>query len=76
MPSNITAKLYLGDILLCPDADINPTPDCVGRYGVSNSYVVNFESIIYNQQITYALFQSSLATTSYQQLYVYNSGLG
>lgn len=77
MPSNIEGKLYLGDILLCAGGG-GPTPvqECVGRYGVSNSCVVGFGSIIYNQYYNNALFESNVATTiSYKQLYVYSSGL-
>lgn len=71
MPSNIEGKLYLGDILLS-----GKTTQALGIYALSESFTVNFDSIIHDQYNNISDFNSVVALgASYNQLYVYNSGI-
>ena len=74
MPSNITGKLYLGDILLCGGDGV--IQECKGPYAPYNATCVfNFNSIIYNQYNNIDADTTTLSSISYKQLYIYNSGL-
>ncbi len=76
MPSNITDKLYLGDILLCGGAPVEQ--ECIGKYAISDILTVNYQSLSYNQ---YAMGQiDTIATVTspiiYNQYYAYTATTG
>jgi hypothetical protein len=76
MPSNIEAKLYLGDILICSSVSNNPLTQCKGPYApYVGSCVSNFDSITYQQYFNNSFGVSIPFTTSYKQLYIYNGSV-
>lgn len=76
MPSNLSALLYLGDILICPPST-GQGSDCVGLYGVSNILTTNYESITYDQyNINNVIESTILAQVVHNQYYAYTATTG